>query len=145
MKNLFVALLIALSAISPKASADETEEISKAKDVAVAWLSILDAGKYGKSWDEASTFWKTDHTRQETENVLRDFRNPFGALKKRSVISAEFLRVPDGDLVSFQFSSQFENNTSIIETVELLREKNGEWKVSLWAQRNGAQNNRNDQ
>jgi hypothetical protein len=37
---------------------------------------------------------------------------------------------PDGEYVVIQYSSQFANKASAVETVTPMREKDGSWKVS---------------
>lgn len=137
VKNVIAVLWILVFLASPAtmASPDKTEDIAKAQQAAHAWLQLLDAGSYGESWDAASSFWQADHTREKTAQVLKALHAPLRPIVSRKLKAAEFLVVPDGDCVHIQFESEFANKGHHIETLDMLREKNGEWKVALWAQR----------
>lgn len=129
-KRLCAALILGLSFISAPALAGEEENA-----VAAAWLKYLDAGDYQGSWNNASTFWQNDHTLAFTVEVLGRLRSPLGKLKERRIRSFEFHPSPDGEVAYFTFDSNFENASDVMETVELLREKTGDWKVCSWAYR----------
>jgi hypothetical protein len=128
----WILLLLAPASAAP---ADQAGDIARAQQSAQAWLQLLDAGRYGDSWDAASSFWRADHTREKTAQVLKGWRAPLGSIRSRKVLKAELLTVPDGDCVHVVFASEFANKPDHVETVDMLREKNGEWKVALWSQR----------
>lgn len=137
MKKLLAAIWILVFLVSPTiaATSDQAEEIAKAQRSAQAWLQLLDAGRYGESWDAASSFWKADHTRERTEQVLEKLRAPLGTVRLRKLLTARFQTVPDGDCVHIVFASEFTGKPHHLETLDMLREKNGDWKVASWSQR----------
>lgn len=134
IKRFCAALLLGLGMLSAPALAGDEENAA-----AAAWLQYLDAGDYAGSWANASTYWQHDHAQDVTMEVLGTLRGPLGKLKERSIRSFEFLPSPDGEVAYFTFDSRFDNAAAVIETVELLREKTGEWKVSSWGYRDAKQ------
>jgi len=132
-KRLYATLALGLGVLAmPVLAADKADE-ALANANAANWLLHLDAGDYEGSWRAASSFWQHDHSLEKTEKVLRELRGPLGALRERNARSFEFLPSPDGEVAYITFSSKFEDGKDAIETVELLRESSGEWKVSSWA------------
>lgn len=116
------------------ARATETDDTHKAQTAAKAWLALVDAEKYGQSWDEAALLFRSAVMKVEWERAAKAARAPLGTLKSRTLKSANYTRsllgAPDGEYVVIQFDSQFANKTSAIETVTPMRDKDGTWRVS---------------
>jgi hypothetical protein len=55
-----------------------------------------------------------------------------GALRQRTFKSSEFNTLPDGEYLNIVFDSDFANKSAATETVDLVREADGTWKVSAW-------------
>lgn len=130
------ALVLCLGMLGMPAMAGGKADEALANANAANWLQYLDAGDYEGSWRAASSFWQHDHSLEKTEKILRELRGPLGTLRERNARSFEFLPSPDGEVAYITFRSKFEDGTDAIETIELLRESDGEWKVSSWAFRN---------
>lgn len=132
--RLFLALFfvtgITAFADSDKKSGPEDE----AQRAAIQWLALVDEGKYGASWDEASSLFKEGITRSNWEKALQTARAPFGGLKSRKVKSSTFTRTmpgyPDGEYVILQYETELEKKASAVETITPERDKNGIWRVS---------------
>jgi hypothetical protein len=126
--------LLFLLVLSLVARAAETEDTSKAQIAAKAWLALVDAEKYGQSWDEAALLFRSAVMKAEWEKAARAARAPLGAMKSRTFKSANFTRslpgAPDGEYVVIQFDSRFANKASAIETVTPMRDKDGTWRVA---------------
>jgi len=131
MKHIFAVILM-LFAVSATAYAGEREESTRAYDSALAWLHIWDAGNYDESRNEASTYFKNDVSRIDAKRTFEELRLSLGAIKARRINSSEFNQAPDGDYWHFVFESDFENRNPATETVEMVRESDGAWKVSSW-------------
>jgi hypothetical protein len=116
------------------ARADNNVAITKAQTAAKAWLTLTDTGKYGLSWDTAAALLQASITKPDFEKALRTARSPLGALKSRTVKSTTFTRTlpgaPDGEYVVIQYTTQFANKSSAIETITPMHEKDGSWRVS---------------
>lgn len=124
----------AVSAAALSAGAANEEAIAKATAAAQSWLALTDSGNGAKSWQNAASLFQAGVPQGRWEQSLAAARGPLGALKGRTVSSARYSRTlpgaPDGEYVVIQFSSQFANKASAIETVTPMREKDGSWKVS---------------
>jgi hypothetical protein len=134
MKKACTFALLVLVLVAPAAGAAESEAVGKAQDAAGAWLALVDAGKYGESWEAAASFFKAAVTKPGWESAVRSARSPFGALKSRKLKSATFKTslpgAPDGEYVMIQYDTRFEKKEAAVETVTPMREKDGSWKVS---------------
>lgn len=134
MKNVLRIGLVFLFLLGPPAQAAETDDTSKAQTAAKAWLALVDAEKYGQSWDEGALLFRSAVMKAEWERAARAARAPLGAVKSRAFKSANFTRslpgAPDGEYVVIQFDTQFANKASAIETVTPMRDKDGAWRVA---------------
>ena len=134
MRKAICGAVIALTvaSTSPLIAADDA--VAKAQAGARAWLTLVDAGKRGQSWDEAATIFKASIGRSQWEKALASVRSPLGPLRSRALKSATFTRslpgVPDGEYVVIQFDSQFENKAAAVETVTPMHESDGSWRVA---------------
>jgi hypothetical protein len=105
-----------------------------ARETSNAWLELVDSGKYGQSWQEASGLFKAAVTKQQWRSELHGSRDPLGKLVSRKVKSAIYSKTlpgaPDGEYVVVQYGSAFENKPSALETVTVMTDKDGIWRVS---------------
>ena len=137
MRRISVALLSTLVAILTVMSSGMCTEQS-AEDAAVAssqeWLSLIDNGEYGKSWDEAAGYFKNALSKQKWLESMEAFRKPLGKLVSRKMISKQYATslpgAPDGEYVVIQYETSFENKATAIETVTPMLDKDGMWRVS---------------
>lgn len=127
-----IVLCVALSA--GFAAAREPEKEKAAVAAAEKWLALVDAGRYGQSWQEAAGYFRNAITREKWEQSLRAVRRPLGKLVSRKVESRTYTTAvpgaPDGEYVVIRFATSFGNKKSAIETVTPMREKDGSWRVS---------------
>ena len=119
----------------PAAFANEqSEKENKAIKSAEAFLSLVDSGKYEKSWDEASLFFKSQITQKQWSEKLSALRPFFGNIIHRTVKHTRYLTsvpgAPDGEYVIVVFQSSFEKKTSASETVTPMLDKDGKWRVT---------------
>lgn len=132
LKNVCATLILSLGVLGMPAMAGKQADEALANKTAKNWLQLLDALDYDASWRAASSFWQHDHSLEKSGEILRGLRGPLGTLRERNARSFEFLPSPDGEVAYITFRSKFEDGTDAIETIELLRESDGEWKVSSW-------------
>ncbi|MBV9696265.1 MAG: DUF4019 domain-containing protein [Gammaproteobacteria bacterium] len=115
----------AVAAPAPEAAAQE---------VARAWLVLVDGGNYADSWTQAATLFRDNVTQAQWQSAAESARGPVGALKARQVQSATFRRdlpgAPDGEYVVIQFASAFRGKASAIETVTVMKDRDGSWRVA---------------
>lgn len=133
--NVFIRIAVAAFSLTAlAANAANEEAVAKATEAATSWLALTDAGDGAKSWKGAASLFQAGVPQEKWEQSLAAARGPLGTLKGRKVSSAKYAKAlpgaPDGEYVVIQFSSQFANKASAVETVTPMREKDGSWKVS---------------
>jgi len=105
-----------------------------AVEAADAWLKLVDAGQYEKSWQEAAEFFRNAVSQEEWQKLMEVFRKPLGALVSRTLKSTDYTTTapgaPDGQYVIIQYDSSFENKKTAVETVTPMLDKDGKWRVS---------------
>jgi hypothetical protein len=98
------------------------------------WLALVHAGKYGESWDQASSFFKEKITKDDWIKALNNVRTPLGKVESRQFKAAELKtelpNAPAGKYLIIQYQTKFANGGSTIETITPMLEKDGTWRVS---------------
>jgi hypothetical protein len=116
------------------AVAGDSEKEKIALNSAEKWLGIVDAGKYAESWKEAAGLFRNAVKQEQWEQSLQAVRKPLGKLVLRKIGTKAYRTslpgAPDGEYVVNQFESSFEKKKSAVETVTLMLEKDGKWRVS---------------
>jgi hypothetical protein len=128
-----ILVLVLISGMSPASEGDEVAR-GKALEAAQKWLTLVDKGEYGKSWEAASGYFQRAVPEGRWEQTLRAVRAPLGKVISRKVKSRQYTTAlpgaPDGEYVVIQFQTSFENKKSSLETVTPMKEKDGSWRVS---------------
>jgi hypothetical protein len=129
---LFVVLIGWVVGAAPVQAADGAEE--KAMREAENWLVLVDAGRYGDSWEEADKLLKDAVTKSDFERAVSVARSPLGAVVSRDLASRENRQslpgAPDGEYVVIQYKTVFENKKSAVETITPKLGSDGRWRVS---------------
>jgi hypothetical protein len=124
------------SPAAPSASASPPAPTNEqaAQAAAEAWLAMVDAGDYAKSWDEAAAAFKQKIDQPGWEKALTSARTPLGKLQSRTLKSAQYATslpgAPDGEYVVLHFDASFSNKQSAVETVTPAKDAGGRWRVS---------------
>jgi hypothetical protein len=131
----FALLLLSLSAlVFAPAGAQDADVTAPAEAAASGWLSLVDAGNYSRSWEQAAGLFKAAVSQSSWGSAAQAARAPLGALKSRELLSSTYTHTlpgaPDGDYVVISYASHFQNKAQAIEIVTPLREKDGVWRVS---------------
>lgn len=109
-------------------------EIEKATEAATAWLAGIDAGEYGRSWNEAGAFFRNSVTETAWGELMFALRQPLGAVKSRVLVKHENANslpgAPDGKYVVMQFEASFARKDKAVETVTFSKEKDGSWRAA---------------
>lgn len=106
----------------------------KAVEAAKKWLSLVDRGEYGKSWETAAGYFKAAVGKKHWEQTAAAVRSPLGKVIIRKLKSKQYATslpgAPDGEYVVIQFETSFEKKKSSVETVTPMKEEDGTWRVS---------------
>ena len=109
-------------------------KIENAEAAALAWMSLVDDGKYSESWEGAAGLLQKAVSQDQFAHSLDAARGPMGALVSREVIKSsyetELPGAPDGEYVVIQYASSFVNKKKAVETVTPMLADDGIWKVS---------------
>ncbi len=131
--SLLALLVIMLCCTFSPAQAGSANE-STAQRAARAWLSLIDAGRYADSWQDASTYFTGAVSRQKWEADLNGVRKPLGKLVSRKVAKTKEATTlpgaPDGRYVVMVFTSSFEHKKTATETVTFMLDQDGAWRAA---------------
>lgn len=126
-----MTLACAVGIFAVRAQADEKTD--SAVTAAKAWLALVDAKEYKRSWQEAAPFFKERVKEQQWTEIITAVRKPFGKMESRKLISAESKTslpgAPDGEYVLIQFKTSFADKHDSVETVTPMK-VDGTWRVS---------------
>ncbi|MGE3853355.1 MAG: DUF4019 domain-containing protein [Planctomycetota bacterium] len=104
-----------------------------AQAAAESWVALIDQGQYASSWEAAAASFKNAVPQQKWAEAVSVARGPFGALKSRGVKSTTATKTlpgaPDGDYVVLQFNTAFEQKAAALETITVLHDPDGQWRV----------------
>lgn len=105
---------------------------SPAVKAAEAWLALVDAGNYDKSWDTAAAAFKAQVTQAHWTQALQQVRAPQGAVKSRTFANIKYTKTvpgaPAGEYAVIQYSTAFAAKPSV-ETIVMTHEQDGQWRV----------------
>lgn len=129
IKTLFFACAVGM--LAGIAQADEKTD--SAVTAAKAWLALVDAKEYKKSWQEAAPLFKDKVKEEQWSEMVAAARKPLGLMKSRELSSAVYQTslpgAPDGEYVVIQFKTSFAEKREAVETVTPMK-ADGVWRVS---------------
>lgn len=109
------------------------EATDQGQQAAQDWLALVDQGRYGESYDQASQAFKVAVGREEWAAKARAARATAGKLVSRRLSRATETRNPPnvarGDYVFVVYNTSFAKLRSAIETVVTVRDRDGKWRV----------------
>lgn len=115
---------------SERKNGDATAQKNQAAQTAAqAWLGLVDAGKYGESWEACAEQTRKADDKQTLVTAYTRLFQSTGELKSRAMLSIIYAKEGDGEFVNMQFDTRFAR-TRVTETVAMIREKDGQWRVS---------------
>lgn len=121
-------MLVSVSGMAEQSDKDKVTVLAAEK-----WLSIVDEGKYGKSWNESAEYFRNGIKQEKWERSTQAVRTMLGKLLSRKVKSTSYKTslpgAPDGQYLVIVFETSFENKKSAIETVTMIN-NGGKWRVS---------------
>lgn len=132
-----VAALLCVLGVGPGtgvgfAATDKPEDA--AQTAAEAWLKSVDAGRYDDSWSAAAKLFQGSVTKDQWHQAAASARGPIGDLVSRKVKSRQYTTTlpgaPDGKYVILQFDAVFKSKAAAVETVTVMVDPDGAWRVS---------------
>lgn len=124
-------LLILLIAVPSQAATDGGAQA--AQKAALAWLKLVDQGKYKASWHESGAFFQGAMDAARWDQLMQGVRKPLGKTLSRKFVSAQARQTmpgaPDGQYFLLLFKTKFANKKSAEERVTLIQEPKRGWRV----------------
>lgn len=121
-------------AMTTMMDAETTAKVEAAKAATEPWLALIDEGNLSESYAEAAQAIKNAVTAEQWEQQISATMTPLGKLNARELMSATYSSsmpgAPDGDYVTIQYQSSFENKAEATETVIPQLEEDGQWRVA---------------
>src|SRR6266702_4407546 len=119
MKRLMVgcfALFVSCSGVFALSASDQ-----EARDAALSWLAMVDAGQYAKAYVARPPRIKSGGTEEQFIRGMRAWRYPLGRPRSREFLKVvhkhQLLGSPDGDYQLIGFKTSFEHKATAAEAV----------------------------
>lgn len=111
-------------------------DLKMAAEAADRWLKLMDAGKYGESWDIASNIFRFKLKKSEWITAATKLRQPLGSLISRQLVNELPKKnptdLPEGLYMILAYRSSFTNRPHAIELVTMVLSTNDQWKVLFY-------------
>jgi Protein of unknown function (DUF4019) len=112
--------------------AEQTQGVARA---ARSWLSLVDAEKYGESWNDVAQYLKKRITKTQWVTQLQQARMPLGTVKSRKFAGTQFKNalpgLPAGQYAAVRYTTAFEKAPASTEVVVMIFEQ-GQWHVMAY-------------
>lgn len=104
-----------------------------AQSASESWVALVDQAQYDASWQTAASGFKNAVTQQKWSDAVQAARGPLGALRSRTLKNRAATKTlpgaPDGDYVVMQFTTAFDKKAAALETITVVHEPDGQWRV----------------
>lgn len=104
-----------------------------AQAAAESRVALIDQEQYAASWQAAAASFRNAVPQQKWAEAVGAARGPFGGLKSRGIKSSTATKTlpgaPDGEYVVLQFNTAFEKKAAALETIAMLHDPDGQWRV----------------
>jgi Protein of unknown function (DUF4019) len=131
----------------------EAEEQAGAS-AAEQWLALVDAGDFEESWEHTASnfksgiikkhFFKSGTSKQQWQSALRTVQDSLGKVVLRLLKSKRYTTELPWELaaeyVVIEYETTFERQMNRTEIVILMKESDGEWRVSGYRFKTGPSN-----
>lgn len=96
---------------------------------ALAWLALVDQGRWQESWAATSSSFRQNNTSKVWEDVSEQVRTPLGSVKSRTLLSQDSVPAPPAGIEVLKFKTSFASKPEAVETVSMAPEDGG-WRVT---------------
>jgi ABC-type glycerol-3-phosphate transport system substrate-binding protein len=133
----FAALVLLLVCPSlgsaPALAAQAAAADPAAREAAEKWLTMVEAGDFQASWDEAGEMFREGTTAQAWARQAADGQQRIGDLVSRELAELHAVTdppdAPPAEYVFLRYRSEFSVAGAAVETVVLIRETERGWRV----------------
>jgi hypothetical protein len=121
-----------IAAALPGITYAQQTTVHAAAQAAKSWLALVDAGKYGQSWNGVSGYLKKKLTKDQWLAELQQVRTPLGTVKSRKLVRVQLRDTPPGmpagQYAEVQYTTAFSRTSPAPEVVAMVLE-NKQWRV----------------
>lgn len=133
-KALIISMVVFLAGFAGCYAQDRNMDQAEAISAAEEWLALIEQNEYGKSWDKAAKVFRDAIPREHWIASMKSIREPLGKTLSREFQSASYhttlLGAPDGKYLVIQYTSSFEKQEAVLETITPAMNEKGIWQVS---------------
>ncbi len=113
----------------------DQQRIDVSTVAATHFFELVDSAQYEQSWEICSAYLKNEVPQQEWVKRLSAVRSVSGQLLDRKQKDYTYTKdaggtIPDGEYMVYHFDSQFQNKDHLIETVTVMLEQDGSWRIA---------------
>ena len=123
-----LVLLCHVQAVNAQQPDTVTQSVERAKQAAVSWLKLVDAGDYAGSWDSAAPGFQKALSKDSWVKTLLNTRRPLEPLSGRRFLGANYVAGPMV-IVEYEVATGG-SQTTVIERVVPARDTIGAWRVA---------------
>ena len=114
---------------------DIANAASAATRASEQWLALVDAGKFGESWNGAASVFKLGVTEPQWVGELEAMHSKLGKTTMRELKAAQFSTTirgapRTGEYVTVSYLTKFANAPIATETLIVSKEADGEWRIA---------------
>jgi len=128
---LIVCLALLSPAAIPAAGAPSTQQ--PIVDQALLFLQLLDQKRIDTAWEITTLYFRQQVDLPTWQQTIQKQRSLLGQLNDRKLAGyryhSTFEQAPSGLFLQVRFLSDFENNPTVRETVEMFQDFDGRWRV----------------
>ena len=122
-KRLFTILILSglLAFLLVQNTSANDPKTTQAIKAAEEFLLLVDTNQYAQSWDMASSFFKSQVSKESWVKQISSLRPAFGKVIDRHILGVQSVNklpgAPDGQYVVIQYSLTCENKRKAVETI----------------------------
>jgi len=128
---LMALVIIFIPLFNERPNKEKAEEASAASE---EFLQLVDSGKFAESWRTSASLLKEKVSEEVWVNQLKKIRTATGPLVERTEkemsYSTEAKGSGEGEYIRIVYDTSFEAKRDASETITVMRDKDGTWRVA---------------
>lgn len=110
----------------------QTDNLKASAEAGLAWVAVIDAGKYEEAWDKGALTLKLRIPIKSWIAILEATRKPLGSVLSRNLVDQRTAQnpsgLPAGDYMVLIYRTDFATKKGVPELVTLVLESDGKWR-----------------
>ena len=132
MKLLTSAILAVSLLTTSTAFAQGDKDVAEARAATEHWMKLMDTEEYSAAWNNGSGGMRKEISKFTWSMIANAMHLPLGDFKSRTFKAAHIKQGTAGkpDSVSFDYVAHYTKSPNVTETVTVIHEADGVWRVS---------------